>query len=270
MFETPVYIICLNKTRKKRCDPTYEAWKKVMFNTKRLTAITPTDFNIKDVAHPYAQSCINLKERKTLELIGKHTELACAMSHIKAWKQIIKSNKPSIVVEDDMVMSKNRIEMMIKQLYNIPKDTELYLLHFIGVNLKSNKLENGYIDVKRFTGTQAYYITPQACKKLVKNAIPIIFQVDTYMARFGLKVRSRPENKMSWLKFMKDAFTSTLGGGHISSTMSIVIIILIVLFIMLILIVCVWVKKGNDKKHELQKCEKSNTRLKNWKKKHKN
>ena len=264
----PTYIICLDKTRTKRCDPTYDAWKKVMTNIQRLKAITPSDFDLNEVAHPYARSCIALKERKTLEMIGASTEVACAMSHIKAWNTILKSGKPSIVVEDDMAISKHRIERMINQLKHMPQDTDLYLLHFIGVNLRSTKLPNGYIDVHRFTGTQSYYITPQACKKLLKFALPIVFQVDTYMARFGLKVRSRHENKMSWIKFMKDNFGSTLGGNHVSSVMLAMIITITVLVIVIIVLSCLWAKKGMDKKHELESCELKTTRLNRWKRNH--
>ena len=268
-MDTPTYVICLDKTRAKRCDPTYEAWKKVMTNIQRLKATTPSDFDLTKVAHPYAQSCIALKERKTLEMIGKSTEVACSMSHMDAWTRILKSGKPGIVVEDDMAMSERRIRQMIGQLDQKPKDTELYLLYFIGINLKHTKLQNGYIDVHRFTGTQAYWITPQACQKLLKFALPVVFQVDTYMARSGLKVRSRQENKMSWLNFMKDGLGSTLGGNHISSIMLAMTIAMVALVIVIIVLSCLWAGRGMKKRHELQDCEVKTHRLQVWKQNHK-
>ena len=85
-MDIPVYVICLQKTRKRTCDPTYHAWKNVMRNTQRLVAVTPSDFELEKVTHPYALSCIRNKERKTLEFIGSDKEVACAMSPIKAWK----------------------------------------------------------------------------------------------------------------------------------------------------------------------------------------
>lgn len=267
-MDTPVHVICLDKTRTKRCDPTYEAWKKVMPNTQRLKAVTPQDFDLNEVAHPYTRSCIQLKERKTLEMIGADTEVACAMSHIKAWKTILKSGKPGIVVEDDMAMAPSKITRMVRQLDNMPQDTELYLLHFIGINLRSTKLDNNYIAVHRFTGTQAYYITPQACQKLLKFALPVVFQVDMYMARAGLKVRSKKENRMSWIKFIKDNFASTLGKNHVSSSMIAICISLAVLVIVIIILSIIWAKKGMDKRHKLQHCEHDVTALKRWKRNH--
>ncbi len=239
-----------------------------MPNTQRLTAVTPQDFDLNKVAHPYAQSCIQLKERKTLEMIGAATEVACTMSHIKAWKIILNSGKPGIVVEDDMAMSPSKITRMIEQLDTMPEDTELYLLYFIGINLRSTKLPNNYIDVHRFTGTQAYYITPQACQKLLKFALPVVFQVDTYMARSGLRVRSKKKNKMSWLKFMKDGLGSTLGKTHISSIMVAMTIALTVLVLVIIVLSVIWAKKGIGKRHELQHCEHDKTKLIRWKRNH--
>lgn len=257
----PTYIICLQKTRAKRCDPTYHAWKKVLPLTQRLKAITPDDFNLKEVVHPYALSCIQRKERKTLEFIASDKEVACAMSHIKAWKKIVDTNQASIVVEDDMAMSERKIRNMVNQLHRMPADTEMYLLHFIGINLKSKKMQRGYIDVNQFNGLQAYYLTPQGAKKLLANAFPIVFQIDTYAARAGLRVRSRKENIMSWLKFMKDNFRSTLGNNHVSSKMLTMIIIMIVLIILLILLICTWTSWGTKEHHKLKLCQTNIKRL---------
>lgn len=251
----PAYIICLQKTRAKRCDPTYHAWKKVLPQTQRLTAITPHDFDLKKVVHPYALYNIQNKKRKTLEFIVSDKEVACAMSHIKAWQRIAQSNQASIVVEDDMAMSENNIRNMVNQLQNKPNDTEMYLLQFVGINLKSSALENGYISVHQFTGLQAYYLTPQGANKLLKNAFPILFQVDTYAAKAGLNVRSRKENKMSFFKFVKDNLRSTLGGNHISSTMLTIVIILGVLTVILIIMICVWVCWQRSIRHQLIDCQ---------------
>ena len=254
-MDIPVYVICLQKTRKSRCDPTYHAWKNVMRNTQRLVAVTPSDFELEKVTHPYALSCIRNKERKTLEFIGSDKEVACAMSHIKAWKTIAESNQPGIVVEDDMAMSQCKIEKMVYQLTRMPQDTEVYLLHFIGINLQSTPLTRGYIDVKQFTGLQAYYLTPQASRKLLKNAFPIIMQVDSYVSKAGLKVRSRRENKMPWIKFMKDNLASTLGKNHVSSTMFVMLVVMVVVIIVLIVVICIWTSREQAQHHHIHELE---------------
>ena len=263
----PTYIICLEKTREKRCDPTFHAWKKVLPNTQRLTAITPHDVDLNDVVHPYALYNIQTKKRKTLEFIVSDKEVACAMSHIKAWQKIAQSNQASIVIEDDMAMSETKIRNMVNQLNNKPADTEMYLLYFIGINLKSSVMKNGYIAVHQFTGLQAYYLTPQGAKKLLKNAFPILFQIDTYASKAGLKVRSRKENKMSTFRFFKDNLRSTLGGNHISSSMFTITIILGVLIVILIAIVCIWACWQRSIRHQLINCQNKNHKTLRSKKK---
>lgn len=238
IYNIPAYVICLEKTRSKRCDPTFRAWKNVLPNTQRLNAVTPTDFDLKDVAHPYALSCIKRKQRKTLEFIVSPVEVACAMSHIKAWERIVQTNRASIVVEDDMDIPQKKIKGFIQQLNGMPDDTEMYLLYFNGINLQSKRMQRGYIDVHQFAGLMAYYLTPQGARKLLKNAFPIVFQIDTYAARCGLLVRSRPENRMSWIKFIKDNIQSTLGSNHISSRMMAMLIALVVLVLSILIYGC--------------------------------
>lgn len=267
-MDIPTYIICLEKSRTKRCDPTFRAWSQVMSQVQRIKAITPTDFKLEDVAHPYAQSCIKLNERKTVEFIGSKVEVACALSHYKAWQTIVDSQKPGIVVEDDMAMSKSKIQGMVNQLKNMPQDTEMYLLHFNGINLRYEKLFNGYIDVQRFTGALAYYLTVQAAQKLLKHSLPVVFQVDTYAARAGLRVRSRKENKMSWTKFLRDNLGTTLGNQHISSSMLALGIGIIVVLVLLIVLICVWIASGIRQKRSLERCAAKTATLVRWEKNH--
>lgn len=238
IHDIPAYIICLEKTRQKRCDPTFRAWKHVLPNTQRLKAITPQDFNLADVAHPYALSCMQRKQRKTLEFIVSPVEVACGMSHIKAWQRIADTNTASIVVEDDMALPPEQIESLLRQLDGMPSQTDMYLLQFNGINLRSKRLKKGYIDVQQFTGLMAYYLTPVGARKLLKNAFPIVFQIDTYAARCGLRVRSKKENQMSWIKFIADNIRSTLGKNHISSRMMAMLIALVVLVLVIFTCSC--------------------------------
>lgn len=278
VYSTPTYVICLDKTRKARCDPTYTAWKQVMSNTQRLKAVTPKDFDLAKVAHPYARSCIRLRERKTLELIGNIVEVACAMSHIKAWQTILASQKPGIVLEDDMAMSQSSIKYMVHQIPHIPKNTDIHLLHFNGVNLKFKKIHSSsssssskykFVDVHQFTGLLAYYITPQACAKLLEFAFPIVFQVDTYVSRANLKVTTLLQNRMSWFKFMKDGLSTTLGSTHISSHMLVMAIVIFVLAVVVVGLSIAWTTRGMSKRRALQQCTKTTETLQRWKKKHK-
>jgi GR25 family glycosyltransferase involved in LPS biosynthesis len=250
----PTYIICLERSRAKRCDPTFRAWENVSkehnLDVRRLTAITPVDFQLKDVVQPYAYSCIQRKERKTLEMIGNVVEVACAMSHIKAWKRIVQDQTPGIVVEDDMALSAHKLNRMLSQLRTIPKDTDMYLLHFIGVNLKAKKVQSGFLDVSSFAGLQAYYMTPSCAQKLLRQVLPMAFQIDTYVPRakemYNLRIYTRPENRMSFFKFARDNLASTLGGSHVTSSMLTLVISIAVLVLVLIALIIICIVKNNQ------------------------
>jgi GR25 family glycosyltransferase involved in LPS biosynthesis len=267
---TPTYVICLDKTRAKRCDPTLAAWTRVAethhLDVKPLQAITPDDFELREVVHPYAYSCIRRRERKTLEMIGADVEVACALSHIKAWRQVVQDQQPGIVVEDDMAMPTHQLHAMLNQLKTMPKDTDLYLLHFIGINLESTKMSGGFLDVKSFAGLQAYYITPSCAAKLLEHALPIVFQVDTYVPRaremYGLKIRTRKENRMSFLKFARDNLRSTLGRNHVSSVMFVLVIVVAAMLIVIVALVTWWAVQSAKRRGELRSCEKTALRLK--------
>lgn len=261
----PTYIICLAKTRAQRCDPTFNAWSKVSqahaLHVQRLDAVTPQDFDLKAITHPYAYSCIQRKERKTLEMIGSKVEVACALSHMKAWEKIAQSGVPGIVVEDDMAMPPRKLHGMLDQLKHMPKYTDMYLLHFIGVNFKYKALPNKFVDVLSFTGLQAYYMTPTCAKKLLSTALPIVFQVDTYVPRaketHDLKIRTRLENRMPFLKFARDNLKSTLGKNHVSSVMLAMAIAIAVLVLVIIALSIMWAMrtaKSVKTSHDLDAC----------------
>lgn len=253
------YVICLAKTRTKRCDPTVRAWSTLDgLDVVRLPATTPKDFQLAKVVHPYAYACIKHKERKTLEMIGADVEVACALSHIKAWQRIVQDNAPGIVVEDDMAMPTHKLARMVSHLTHLPQNTDMYLLQFNGVNLKARSMPNGFIDVHSFSGLMAYYLTPSCAKTLLTHALPIVFQVDAYVSKsrvmYKLNIRSKPENRMSFLKFAKDNLRSTLGNKHVSSGMLTMAIALVVMTIVVVVLSVLWTTHGMTKRHELQRC----------------
>jgi GR25 family glycosyltransferase involved in LPS biosynthesis len=261
--EIPTYVICLEKTRATRCGPTLQAWRnianKYALAVQSVRATTPADFDLKDMVHPYAYSCILHKGRKTLEMIASKTEVACALSHIGIWRRVVASGRPSIVVEDDMAMSDKKMNRMLSQLKTMPDDTDMYLLHFLGMNLRYTKMAGGVLDVSSFAGLQAYYMTPSCAEKLLRYAFPLIFQVDTYVPRardmLGLKIRTRISNQMTFGKFAKDNLASTLGKNHVSSVMLSMAIALTVIVLVIVVGVVVWAVQTYRNRHVLRECE---------------
>lgn len=234
---TTAYIICLQKTTETRCTPTFNAWQGVAsahnVNVETLTAITPDDFDLVDYVHPYVYNCIKEGSRKTLDLLGSSVETACALSHMKAWQTIVDSGKPGIVVEDDMAMSNEELNTLLSQLSDMPSDSDMFLLHFTGINFRYTPRKDGFIDVQSFVGGMCYYLTVETAKKFLQYATPLVFQVDTFMSScigmLDLKVRSSLSNQLSVWKAATDCMASTLGTNHVSSTLLSCIVSIVVL-----------------------------------------
>lgn len=245
MMVPKVYVICLQKTQTKRCDPTFHAWSKVVPSIERVSAITPKDFNLHEVVTPYAYVGIINKNRKSVELLGASVEAACGLSHIKTWKLIRDSQKPGIVLEDDMDISQHKIQLMLNQLQDMPKDTDIYLLHFNGINFKGSRLYQKYMDVHNFSGLMAYYITPKAAGILAEHALPMDAQIDTYVPKaaqmYNLKIRTQFGNRLSFVKAARDNFKSTLGNSHLSSQLLAFAGIMLVMFLIIVTITTIWI-----------------------------
>lgn len=252
------YIICLEKNRQTRCDPTFRAWSELGLDLERIPAVTPKDFNLREVVHPYVYSAIMKNDRKTTDLIGSQVEAACAMSHISAWQKIADSNEPGIVLEDDMELSQSKIRYILDWMVKMPKDTDMYLLHYTGINFKSTKRANGFLDVHSFVGGMAYYLTPQTAKKLLRHARPLVFQIDTHMSKsmvmYNFRVRTRPENRLSMMKAFRDNALSTLGGSHLSSSLIYALLTIIVLFLVIMTMGIVWGGQTIRARQSLENC----------------
>jgi GR25 family glycosyltransferase involved in LPS biosynthesis len=242
-----IYIICLEKTKSKRCLPTLNAWKKVSHNIQTVQAITPQEFNLKDVVTPYTYAGIQNRNRKSVELLGAPVEAACGLSHIKTWRLIAESQEPGIILEDDMDLPEYKIRMLLNQLQDMPNNTDIYLLHFNGINFKGSKIggiRGKYMNVSNFSGLMAYYITPKAAKLLARYALPMDAQIDTYVPRLAqihqLNIRTQFGNRLSFVKAARDNFKSTLGNNHLSSQLLLFAGLLILFFLIILVMAIIW------------------------------
>jgi hypothetical protein len=75
--------------------------------------------------------------------------------HVRTFSQ---NGKPGIVVKDGMAMPPRKSNAMLSKFSTKPKDADMYLLHFIGINLKANPMANGFLDMSSFTCLQVYYM----------------------------------------------------------------------------------------------------------------
>ena len=103
----------------------------------------------------------------------KNTEVACYYSHQNAWRKIIQSNKPALILEDDALLSK----YTPKLLANLADKKQCELISLENRNRKkfvaktgesiacASKLFRLYQDR---TGAAGYILWPQGAKKLLQ------------------------------------------------------------------------------------------------------
>ena len=111
------------------------------------------------------------------------TEIACYYSHRYLWQQIIQSNKPTLILEDDVILS-NKIADLLKILTmsnDINKDVDLLNLEVHNKPKRVSKYKkrvNYYFHMLRLyqgrVGAASYILCPSGAKKLLaceKNGI---------------------------------------------------------------------------------------------------
>ena len=115
-------------------------------------------------------------------------EIGCSLSHYFIWKEIIKSNKASIIFEDDVILNKEFFNIILKLIneQNIPNDLDIlyfgmwtkwdqekFFNKHISKNLNMIENENFYKYLKFDIKTKSrqlypynYLITPKTAEKL--------------------------------------------------------------------------------------------------------
>ncbi len=119
-------------------------------------------------------------------------EIGSFASHYKIWKLVIQTNKPRIVLEDDIIWEDDFIEA-VESLSNHPP--ELIFLRLYGTFRRKRKI---YRKIGKYIGKEiveyskgpsgacAYWITPTAAKKLISHSRYWRLPVDDYMDSFWI------------------------------------------------------------------------------------
>jgi len=113
--------------------------------------------------------------------------VGCFLSHRKAWKIAARSQKPVLVIEDDINFRDGFSEMFPLALSEIPRDFGLLYLADLVNNKYTRAIDwqsSGDYSYKltgEYWGTFAYVITPEAARTLYDEAFPMEHQVDSYI-----------------------------------------------------------------------------------------
>jgi glycosyl transferase family 25 len=111
-------------------------------------------------------------------------EIACSISHFKSWEYVAKSNKRTLIIEDDAYFCEdflNKMKLIYKEYLNNISSTEIDFL-YLGRNdlLKEFKMLTENICIPSFSyRSHAYIITPRMANILINsenfknNLIPV-------------------------------------------------------------------------------------------------
>ncbi len=116
-------------------------------------------------------------------------EKACYASHFTLWKHCIKTNKPCLILEDDVGFL-DGFDRVIERLCALdykPEYMRLMALRKFKIYSELKKFEDGdkwVLIREKASGTQGYYLTPKSAEKFILHSRVFIFPVDDYMDMF--------------------------------------------------------------------------------------
>ncbi|MDB9992360.1 glycosyltransferase family 25 protein [Amylibacter sp.] len=154
------------ETSKDRMDFMKEQMNKLSLDFNRINAISERDLIFSPINDYW----------NTWERPLKNTEKACLLSHINAWKAVIKRNKPTLILEDDALLS-NDTKYVLKEASKLTDIDFLSLeVRFRKKLISKNKekLTKKYFYSRLYqngSGAAAYILWPSGAKKLLLKSM---------------------------------------------------------------------------------------------------
>ena len=188
MITDPLYVICLSRNNALRCDKHVPLLKSVFSDVRPIEAVDGLTLDLTQHSNVsiFAKYHIETQLASDRLHVSKTNVVACFMSHILCWEQVVKTNRASFVVEDDVNV--NKLEQYLLQANSkIPRNdpsvdfASLMYLHLRMTGTASYNNDWMYIDNRNFGGTQMYYVTPRGASRLLQHAFPIFAPVDVYI-----------------------------------------------------------------------------------------
>lgn len=130
--------------------------------------------------------------RKSHADISTVGQVACALSHQKAWRELIKSEKPMMtILEDDASIDPDILYRVYEASTKLPKDFDIALWGTIGYPTFTdppNGFQKPWGRVKRFYGLHVYSISKKAAESLLARMGPLECQLDTWIFQMAEKL----------------------------------------------------------------------------------
>lgn len=132
--------------------------------------------------------------KRNFKEIEMYREIARYMSHIKVWMMIAERNERALVVEDDMECHALFNEFSLCKNPSSLSNYEFVLL--ASTIREQNKLKKTDIHTSQgiyeydgsFLDTYFYYLTPHGANYFIKDSIPLLYPLETYMS---IKIKNK-------------------------------------------------------------------------------
>ena len=180
----PAFIICLKRLRGQMCQQRLPILKEIF--PHNLTGISPavdaalldikTDSRVSAFAKYHTIKSVDVDYMH----LSKKSAIGCSLTHIGLWQKSVDLNEPIFIIEDDVELDKKFITTAVQRIPNNVDHAALIYLPFVDRSLcseywcKVNPRQS-------FGGTQMYFITPKGARILLKQALPIVSEIDQYM-----------------------------------------------------------------------------------------
>ena len=174
-----------NDKGRSRLELTRPSWEAVMDSVTVLSATRGDAVQLSEV-HPSAAMRIHTHHPWNVfgqdgDTLHNVNSVACALSHMRAWREIVRLNKPRVVIEDDTKFNGTR-----EQLQHTLQSDALFVSLYAGCHPRvSTVLECA----DSSWGFQCYYMTPEGAALLLKSASPPAMHIDRYLATRVLQTR---------------------------------------------------------------------------------
>lgn len=185
------YIICT----KKRLEQNKEYYDKVFPDFKIFQAVEGKNIEesyLTEIVNPITLLQIKNNFCYTEKDINHINSVGSALSHYKLWKKCIEYNKPLLICEDDIELTKEvdeKLNIIIDKYLKNDSDKGIFFLYSLihSKIIHKKKFNEDYIQMDEYLlenslGLQAYIITPKIAEILIKNFFPITIHVDWYIS----------------------------------------------------------------------------------------
>lgn len=173
-----VFIINLDQST-DRLQQQQEQFERLGMPFERLPAVS-----VSDISEEFYLNHIKHGQR-----LIKQTEMACFLSHKKAWEKVISEDQPCVILEDDAVLTHDFVQVLSE--INHLNDTELELIN-LEVQPRKKIVSktpiysvaheyNIYHLYLEKNGTGGYILFPAGARKLLKRAKKELALADAFI-----------------------------------------------------------------------------------------